>query len=108
LVLFLAFAPVLMILGALDMRNPREHKTWLLRQLAVLGDISYAVYLLHFPIILILVNLIVLVGVDRAFLSDSLLFFVLFVSLVIFVSYQSTRYFEQPMRRYLQRKLSHA
>lgn len=108
LVLFLAFAPVLMILGALDMRNPREHKTWLLRQLAVLGDISYAVYLLHFPIILILVNLIVLAGVDRAFLSDSLLFFVLFVSLVIFVSYQSTRYFEQPMRRYLQRKLSHA
>ncbi len=71
--------------------------------LAYLGEISYSVYMLHFPVQLVLVTLDESVGLGfRRFSVD---FFVLYTSCVVAISVASLHMFERPMQDWIRRRL---
>lgn len=63
-----------------------------------LGNISYSSYLLHFPLILLIVDC----GLAR---PQSRLFFFLFVALVLGMSFICYHYFERPLQHWLRKHL---
>ena len=99
LVLFLAFGPLIAFLCAVDQTLTKEHG--LLDRMAGFGDLSYAIYLLHFPILLALTVIMICFGIDREILSDSLTAMLLYLVVTIWVSHQSFVKIESPARRWL-------
>ncbi len=76
----------------------------LARRMHVLGDMSYALYLLHFPLQLTMILVADALGIDRSvFYSVGAL--LLFYLILFPMSYCSYYYFELPAQRYLRRKL---
>ena len=67
--LALTFGPVIAILAALDQVVGDRFR--LVDIAAGIGDLSFSIYLLHFPLILVLVNGFILLGLDRALLSEN-------------------------------------
>ena len=72
---------------------------------AAFGDLSFSIYLLHFPLILVLVNGFIFLGLDRSILSGSYVALTVFVLATLWLSSCSLRWFEHPARRYFQRTL---
>jgi len=72
------------------------------RRLAILGDLSYAAYMLHFPLMLFLVDIALLLGGDQTSLERPWML-AGFVVLLGAVSLLSHRYFETPARQWLRR-----
>jgi peptidoglycan/LPS O-acetylase OafA/YrhL len=72
------------------------------RRVSFLGDLSYASYLLHFPLQLTVAIVVVSSGVDPGVLS-SRGFFVGFFAVVIATSLASYRWFEAPVQRWIRR-----
>lgn len=72
------------------------------RRLALLGDLSYAAYMLHFPLMLFLVDIARLLGGDQTSLARPWML-AGFVVLLGAVSLLSHRYFETPVRQRLRR-----
>lgn len=101
--LSITFGPVIAILAALD--QLAENRFSMIDRVAAFGDLSFSIYLLHFPLILILVNAFIFLGLDRSILSGSVLALTLFVLVTLWFSYWSLTRFEHPARRYFQRKL---
>lgn len=87
-------AVVLFIPSSRLLRQILSHKP-----LTYLGDISYSVYLTHYP--LQLVFLILGTGASGARSFDSPLMFVLFISVVLAVSGLTYRYLELPSKDFL-------
>lgn len=96
------FGPVLALIGAGDQLLGRRSE--LIERLTVFGDMSYSIYLLHFPLILVVTIGYVALGLDRAWLSDNSLAFLAFIAAVLGCSYASMTYVEFPARRYIQRR----
>ena len=71
------------------------------KKLQIFGDISYTVYLVHFPIQIIfhLIN----IKLFEINYNDKLTF-IIFVSIVIFSSIITYKFYELPLKRYLRVK----
>jgi peptidoglycan/LPS O-acetylase OafA/YrhL len=76
------------------------------RRLRVLGDLSYALYLWHFPLQLALVLVTTTLGIDRSFYY-SVTSLLIFYSILFPLSYCSFYYFELPAQKYLRSCLIH-
>ncbi|MDP6977255.1 MAG: acyltransferase [Myxococcota bacterium] len=74
--------------------------------LAYLGEISYSVYMLHFPVQLTLVTLDQRLGLGFAYFS--LDFFVLYAASVVAVSVGSFHAFERPVQQWIRSRLIRA
>ena len=70
----------------------------------IIGDISYSVYLIHFPIQLIVVTICILCGIDINFYSAYLLLAYFIVT--IFISYLTYKFFEIPLQKFFRRFLT--
>lgn len=92
-----AFPTLVALLAALSCVLPT-----LLRPFAAVGDISYASYLLHFPLQIIFALVAERLGAERSvFYSPWML--VLFMAVLIPLSYASHRCFEMPVQNALRR-----
>ncbi|MEZ5571603.1 MAG: acyltransferase [Halioglobus sp.] len=70
----------------------------------VLGDLSYALYLLHFPLQLAFILVTHWLGIDRSFFYSVTSLLSFFVILFV-LSYFSYFHFELPLQKYLRRRL---
>jgi len=95
---FILFSITIMSLALIETKRGTLGK-----RLSSLGDISYSLYLLHFPLQLALVTVATKLAIDQA-LFYSPWFMALFFSFLISLSFASHRYFEVPMQRFLRRQ----
>ena len=73
------------------------------KSLSLLGDISYSVYLIHFPLQITVLTLIVFFQQSQEIFYNPYVFFAFFTILLI-SSVASHYYFERPLQRYLRGK----
>ncbi|QND70466.1 acyltransferase family protein [Tardiphaga robiniae] len=92
----LAYPSVVLLLAILQTRDQG-------RKFRLIGDITYSVYLLHFPIQLYVMLILSLVGLHLDFYSPFA--WLGFFTLLIVISVLSYEYFERPAQRYLRRAL---
>jgi peptidoglycan/LPS O-acetylase OafA/YrhL len=76
------------------------------QRLHLLGDISYATYLLHFPLQLVIILGMTAMGIPRALLWSPLSL-VAFALLLVGVSLLSYRCFEMPLQRWMRQRWPH-
>jgi peptidoglycan/LPS O-acetylase OafA/YrhL len=70
------------------------------KRFSLLGDISYSLYLIHFPLQLAVVILVIRMKVYPS-IFYSPIFFVLFVTILILLSFASHKYLEMPAQRWI-------
>lgn len=75
----------------------------LAKRFVVLGDLSYSIYMLHFPIQLLMATIAVYLGVGRSVFYSPVMFAAFFM-LVLVVSYVSHFRFERPAQRFIRRR----
>lgn len=107
-----AFLYVVLPLTLLAIGLMQDHwrAKWLsrdnLHKVSWIGDISYSVYLIHFPLQLgLMLVLARLPFAQRAVIFSSPLMLLAFMALTAGLGWLSFRYFEMPMRRYLTRRM---
>ena len=96
---FIGFPSTVLFLALLD------HKGVFVvafKKLAFLGDISYSVYLLHFPIQLVFIAISLAFPID----FSKVWIFLLYVSVTVALSVASHKWLEIPCQRYLRSKFS--
>ena len=74
------------------------------KKFALIGDISYSTYLIHFPMQLFLASIAVIFNLDKS-LFFTHWFMVLFFTVLFLVSLISHKLFEIPIQNYLRRRL---
>ncbi len=106
------FLYVVMPLSLLALGLMQDHwrTPWLSREnlhkISWIGDISYSIYLIHFPLQLgLMLVLARLPFAQRAVIFSSPLMLLVFMALAAGLGWLSFRYFEMPMRRYLTRRM---
>ena len=98
LFLFTLFYPSLIL--ALAILQDMSHR--LGRSIRLLGDISYSIYLLHFPLQLLIHYAVEASGATVDFMNPYI--FTLFLSLLIGLSYLCYTYFEMPMKKLIRKQ----
>lgn len=101
-VLVVIFGPPLALMAALDRIWSGENA--LLDRMAGFGDLSYSIYLLHMPLLMMVAIGLVVFEVERSVLSAPWTV-IAFVLATIGVSWLSLRWIEKPARRWLRRVL---
>lgn len=101
--LILTFAPLIAVLAALDQVLTDRFRA--IDVAAKFGDLSFSIYLLHFPLILALVNGWIFLGLPRSFFSENVGALALFILVNLGLSYLSLTRFEHPLRLYFQARL---
>jgi len=107
-----AFLYVVLPLTLLAVGLMQDHwrTKWLSREnlhkVSWIGDISYSIYLIHFPLQLgLMLVLARLPFAERAVIFSSPLMLLAFMAMAAGLGWLSFRYFEMPMRRYLTRRM---
>jgi peptidoglycan/LPS O-acetylase OafA/YrhL len=90
--------PLTLIAAALAESRWKFGKTF-----AFLGDISYSLYLIHFPLQLAVVTLFIRMKVNPG-IFYSPIFFVLFITILFLLSFASHKHFEMPAQRWIRAK----
>jgi len=91
--------PLLLILFLdLEFKNKNLKKT-----LSVLGNLTYSSYLIHLPIQIIIC--LIFINIEQTIPVEKKEFFLLYISLVLFISYFSFKYYESPIRDYLRKNM---
>lgn len=98
-VLYAGFFPALVLLLAFLQTSFQAAG----RSLRFIGDITYSVYLLHFPIQLFIIGFTTYFGLMIDFNSE--LFFIIFFSFLITSSMATYHFIELPAQKYLRKKL---
>ena len=77
------------------------------RSLILVGNASYVIYLIHYPIITVLMKLYIKSGVLKhiTFFEASIFFIIISLFVVIFVGILVHKFIEIPLMKYLNRKL---
>lgn len=73
-------------------------------RLKVFGSLHYSIYLWHMPLTIIVLLLFEYFGVNRSVVSN-VFFLVAWFVLIVVVAYFSYVYFENPLRKYIKKKL---
>ncbi len=76
---------------------------WIKKSCQFLGEISYPLYIIHYPFIWIFMSYVERYHPSIAQMSDII---VVGMLLLIFLSYFVFKYLDEPIRKYLGRKLS--
>lgn len=67
------------------------------------GNLTYSMYLLHIPTMLIIILFFYTFNIsDTLFLNNY--FFILYISFILFISFISYKYFEKPLNKYVRNK----
>jgi peptidoglycan/LPS O-acetylase OafA/YrhL len=95
---------------ALGLMQDRWRTPWLsrdhLHKISWIGDISYSIYLIHFPLQLsLMLAMARLPFAERAQIFSSPLALLAFMAAAAGLGWLSFHYFEMPMRRYLQKRM---
>jgi len=89
---------LLMLFLDIEFRNKNLKK-----MLSILGNLTYSSYLIHLPI-QILIGLI-FINMGKTIPVEEKEFFLFYIILVLFVSYFSFKYYENPIRNYLRKNM---
>ncbi|MDA8586936.1 acyltransferase [Rhodobacteraceae bacterium] len=98
-VLVMSFGLPLVILGALD--RLWVGRNMILDRLAAFGDLSYSIYLIHLPLLMLISIGMAGLGLDRGLLSGNVTAMLVYLGITIWVSHLSLTWFEAPARRWL-------
>ncbi len=96
LAFFILFPLLVLILSFID-----RMKINFFKKTSIFGDLSYSIYIIHFPMQLIIVTICLLLGYDLDFSKP--LSLVGYILITFFISYLSYSYLEVPMRNYFRR-----
>lgn len=100
----LMFAPILAIIAALDQLS--ETRSGFLDRCAKIGDLSYSIYLLHTPLMLLLIIGMLVLGIDRSTLAGDFWPLAAFIVVTITISQLSLNKLEVPARRWFRHVVS--
>jgi peptidoglycan/LPS O-acetylase OafA/YrhL len=95
------FCSVVLLAAAVDMQDRKLRG----KKVAVLGNLTYSLYLLHVPVQIAMMLAIDGLDMNRRALVSSGGFFIFFLALMISIAAVSYRYFELPMRKWVREKL---
>ena len=93
---FILFPILVLLISFLDRFN-----LLIFKKIRLLGDLSYSIYIIHFPIQLIIVTLCVVFNFDVDFSQPVSL--LTFLTLTLIFSYLSYNYLELPVREYFRK-----
>ena len=96
---FFVMFPLIILFMALG--DKMEFRSF--RRTKIIGDISYSLYLIHFPVQLLLVVYCVYSGVKIDFTLPAVFF--TYLGLCIAIAYLSYRFFEVPLQTFLRKRL---
>jgi peptidoglycan/LPS O-acetylase OafA/YrhL len=91
--------PLLLILF-LDLEFKNKN---LKKMLSVLGNLTYSSYLIHLPIQITIC--LIFINTGKTIPVEEKEFFLFYISLVLFVSYFSFKYYESPIKNYLRQNM---
>jgi len=97
----LVLMPALVVAGV---RGPLVARLLAIRPLEFLGKISYSIYLVHFPMLLLLMLVTVWTGIRPS--SNPILQMLIFVAATLGLSYLSWRYLEKPAQAWLNNRFA--
>ncbi len=95
---YVLFPYTILVVAVYETLNPPRRKD------SILGDISYSLYMLHFPLQLMLALALVTFEVPHG-VFYSIPFMLAFYAVLIAGSIASYRYFEHPARRYIRNRI---
>ena len=99
LVRYICFPVFLMCMALYEtMKGP------VMKKLAFIGHISYSSYLLHFPLQIILVNILFILNKDQPYIFNSIFTLISFFLTLIIFSLISFYFFELPVQNYVRNK----
>jgi peptidoglycan/LPS O-acetylase OafA/YrhL len=79
------------------------YKIFSIKPLLYLGELSYSIYLIHFPVFLIIKN--IENYFHLIFDYSSLFYYLIYVIIVLIIAHISHFYFEKPLQNYIRKKL---
>jgi len=95
------------ILAHLDVIRGHKLPPKVKKALKWLGDSSYAIYLLHFPLIIIIIMIIDAAGADRVYIVSQWWLLAIWMAAIIISARLTYVYFEMPAQAYLRKKMTH-
>lgn len=97
------FGPLLGLLAAFDRMS--VGRTGVLDRMAAFGDLSYGIYLLHVPVIMVITIVMIALGIERSHLSEALLPMIGYLVLAIWLAHLSLKWIETPAQTWLRQVL---
>tara|TARA_B100001093_G_scaffold496809_1_gene542959 strand:+ start:4377 stop:5468 length:1092 start_codon:yes stop_codon:yes gene_type:complete len=72
------------------------------KKISMIGDLTYSIYLIHFPLQLTIIGTLQYIGYEFNLEKK---FFIIFFILLLFISYLTYNYFEVPSQKYFRKKI---